>query len=335
MPNKSEERILREQKSVIQRLSMSYRHRRIGHAYLFDGERGTGKEAIALFFAKLLLCESPQHDVPCETCTSCRRVTSGNHPNVSMIRPDGQEIKKEQMVQLIYQMNKKGFEPGRKIYIITRADRMNMAASNTLLKFLEEPEGEVTAILLAESYQAVLPTIQSRCQRISFLPPSREARIEELVAKGVTTSMAATVTMLTANHDEAFQLAEDVQFAQMRKTVLKLIEASNQHVHEALLFIQTDWLPLFKEKVETERGLDLLLFALQDIVAYKARLSTTPTFPDYKTLLENISMKKTYSQLSAAMEVVLQSKKQLHGNMNRTLLMEQVVLNMQEGLMLV
>src|SRR5690606_22453701 len=158
------------------------------------------------------------------------------------------------------------------------------------------PEGEVTAILLAESYQAVLPTIQSRCQRISFLPPSRDARIEELVAKGITASMAATVTMLTANHDEAFQLAEDVQFAQLRKTVLKLIEASNRHVQEALLFIQTDWLPVCKERVDTERGLDLLLFALQDMVAYKAQLSTKPTFPDQQSFLEGLAMKKTYSQ---------------------------------------
>ena len=61
---------------------------------------------------------------------------------------------------------------------------MNAAAANTLLKFLEEPEGEVTAILLTDSYQSILPTIQSRCQRISFLPPSRETMIEELVEKG-------------------------------------------------------------------------------------------------------------------------------------------------------
>ena len=91
-----------------------------------------------------------------------------------MIRPDGQDIKKEQMSALIFNMTKKGYEAGRKIYIISKADRMNVAAANTLLKFLEEPEGEVTAILLTDSYQSILPTIQSRCQRITFLPPSRE-----------------------------------------------------------------------------------------------------------------------------------------------------------------
>ena len=74
-------------------------------------------------------------------------------------------LKKSRCLRLIMKMTRKGYEPGRKIYIISRADRMNVAAANTLLKFLEEPEGEVTAILLTDSYQSILPTIQSRCQR--------------------------------------------------------------------------------------------------------------------------------------------------------------------------
>jgi DNA polymerase III subunit delta' len=328
-------RFFEEQRVVIKRLSASFENGRIGHAYLFDGERGTGKEAVALIFAKLLLCEKPENAVPCETCHSCRRVTSSNHPNVTMIRPDGQDIKKEQMSNLIFNMTKKGYEAGRKIYIISAADRMNVAAANTLLKFLEEPEGEVTAILLTDAYQSILPTIQSRCQRVSFHPPSREMMIGNLVEKGITTSMAATVTMVTADPEEAFQLAKDDQFAHMRKTVLKLVEASNQHVHEALLFIQSEWSTLFKEKEEAERGLDLLLYAYRDIVAFKAGLQSVPAFPDQQEYLSSLSMKMTYSQLSANMESILQAKKQLHGNMNRTLLMEQLVLSMQEGLLVV
>lgn len=335
MTEEKNHRIFEEQKVVLKRISASFKNGRIGHAYLFDGERGTGKEAVALHFAKLLLCDKPEDDVPCETCHSCRRVTSQNHPNITMIRPDGQDIKKEQMSDLIFKMTKKGYEAGRKIYVISAADRMNVAAANTLLKFLEEPEGEVTAILLTETYHSILPTIQSRCQRISFHPPSRERMIEKLVEKGITMSMAATVTMATADSEEAFQLANDDQFALMRKTVLKLVEASDSNVQEALLFIQSDWSPLFKEKEETERGLDLLLYAYRDIVAFKAGLESVPAFPDLQEFLRGLSMKMTYSRLSANMESILQAKKQLHGNMNRTLLMEQLVLSMQEGLLVV
>ncbi len=335
MVEEIQNRLFEEQKIVIERLSSSYKNGRIGHAYMFDGESGTGKQEAALFFTKLLLCNNPENNVPCETCHSCRRVTSSNHPNVTFIHPDGQDIKKDQMSELIYNMTKKGYEAGRKVYIVSRADRMNVSAANTLLKFLEEPEGDVTAILLTDSYQSILPTIQSRCQRISFLPPSREMMIRGLVEKGITASMAATVTMMTANPDEAYRLAEDEQFAHIRKTVLKLVEASERHVHEALLFIQSEWSPLFKEKEEAESGLDLLLYAYRDIVAFKASLQSTPAFPDQQEFFSSLSMKMTYSRLSTNMEAILQAKKQLRGNMNRTLLMEQLVLSMQEGLLVV
>ena len=335
MTEEGTDRLVREQKIVIQRLSSSHKNGRIGHAYMFDGERGTGKEAAAIFFAKLLLCINPEKSVPCETCHSCRRVSSSNHPNVTLIRPDGQDIKKDQMSDLVFSMTKKGYEAGKKIYIISRADRMNVAAANTLLKFLEEPEGDVTAILLTDSYQSILSTIQSRCQRVSFLPPSREIMIGQLVEKGITPSMAATVSMVTANQEEAFRLAGDDQFAHIRKTVVKLVEASDRHVHEALLFIQSEWVPLIKEKEDTESGLDLLLYAYRDVVASKAGLQSTAAFPDQQELIKGLSMKMTYSRLSANMEAILRAKKQLHGNMNRTLLMEQLVLSMQEGLLVV
>ncbi|KXH86846.1 DNA polymerase III subunit delta' [Sporosarcina sp. HYO08] len=335
MNNEDSAQLEKNQQAVYKRLSSSFKNNRIGHAYLFDGSRGTGKMAAALFFAKLLLCEKPNNNVPCETCPSCRRVRSGNHPNVTIIEPDGQDIKRGQMSDLIFKMTKKGYESGRKIYIVSSAERMNVSAANTLLKFLEEPEGEVTAILLTDAYQAILPTIQSRCQRISFLPPSREMLIDALVKKELTDAMAATVSMVTADLDEAYRLASDEQFVHMRKTVLKLVEALDRHVHEALLFIHSDWIPLFKEKEDFERGLDLLLYAYRDIVSVKAALQSMPTYPDQQQFFNNLSIKMPYNQLSLMMEAILQAKKYLHSNMNRTLLMEQLVLNMQEGLRVV
>lgn len=327
--------IKQRQKAVVDRLEATFLNNRIGHAYLFDGETGTGKGEAAIHFAKLLLCERPENAVPCETCHACRRIDSRNHPNVTLIEPDGQDIKKDQMSSLIMQMTKKGYEPGRKIYMIARADRMNAAAANTLLKFLEEPEGEVTAILMTDSYHSILPTIQSRCQRISFIPPMREDMIAKLIENGITASMAATVTMMTADSDKAMDLAKNDQFALTRKTVLKLIEASDRNVNEALVFIQSDWSPVMKEKEDLECGLDLLLYAYRDIVAMKAGLQAELTFPDQQQNFRALSMKMTYNRLSDNMEAVLQAKKKVYANMNRTLLMEQLVLNLQEGLMLV
>ena len=84
------------------------------------------------------------------------------------IEPDGQFIKRGQIDDLIHEMSKTAIETGRKIYVIHHADQLNVSAANTLLKFLEEPQSEITAILLTDRMHALLPTIRSRCQHLSL-----------------------------------------------------------------------------------------------------------------------------------------------------------------------
>jgi DNA polymerase-3 subunit delta' len=316
---------------VMKQLQSVFQKNRVAHAYLFEGAKGTGKLAVMRYFVKLLLCEEPNENVPCETCRGCRRFESGNHPNFIQIEPDGQDIKKDQMLQLIFEMNKTALEAGRKIYVLHRADRLNASAANTLLKFLEEPEGLVTAILLTEKAHAILPTIRSRSQIISFPSIPYEERVKVMIDDGLTASMAATVCMVTNDLDESLLLAKDEQFAQVRKTVLKLVEAVETNVHEAMLTVHEDWLPLLKEKEETEQALDLLLFAYRDLVAVKANSNATYTYPDFLAFYQQRALLISFEHLSNKIEAILKAKQQLHRNMNRTLLMEQLMLNLQGG----
>lgn len=124
---------------VLKRLQGAYANDRLAHAYLLEGPSGSGKKELTHFFVKLLLCETPIDNVPCETCRSCKLYESGNHPNILFIEPDGQNIKIDQIRDLIYTMNKTALNSGRKIYVIEQADRMNNSSANALLKFLEEP----------------------------------------------------------------------------------------------------------------------------------------------------------------------------------------------------
>ena len=322
---------LEMQPVVMKRLQGAYAKDRLAHAYLFEGPAGSGKKEITHFFVKLLLCESPVQNVPCETCRSCQLYNSGNHTNVLFIEPDGQNIKIDQIRELIFKLNKTGLNTGRKIYVIEQADRMNNSSANALLKFLEEPEFNVTAILLTERLNALMSTIRSRCQLISFQPLSRPKLMEKLMADGMTESMAATVSMLTQSEEEAIALAQDEQFSQARKTVLKLVEVAGSNVHEALLMLQAEWLPLFKEKEDAERGLDMLLFAYRDIASVKAGLETARTYPDMEETWKQMALQRSFTVLSKQLQAVLQAKQQLPRNMNRTLLMEQLMLNLQEG----
>ena len=323
--------LIQLQPVVMKQLQTIHEKKRMAHAYIFDGEKNTGKKDVLNFFVKLLLCEQIKDNVPCETCRHCRRVDSGNHVNIQQVEPDGNVIKIDQIRDLISEMQMVGVEEGRKIYIIHDADKLNVSSANMLLKFLEEPDGEITAILLTEQIQSILPTIRSRCQHIKFSKLPRAALLQNLIDEGVTNSMACTVSMVTNGLEQAKTLASDEQFAHMRKTVLKLVELLRKNVHEAMLVIHDEWLPSFKEKEEMEQALDLLLFAYRDIVAIKANANTATTYPDYYQLLQEIALRTSFERLSEQMQAILQARSALNRNMNRTLLMEQLMLNLQEG----
>lgn len=323
--------LLTIQPVVMKQLQTIFEKNRMAHAYIFDGEKGTGKKDVMTFFVKLLLCEDVKQSVPCETCRNCHLVDSGNHLNLIQVEPDGASIKIDQIRDLISEMKMVGVEPGRKIYVIHHADKLNTASANMLLKFLEEPEGEVTAILLTEQIQSILPTIRSRCQHIKFSKVPRTILMEYLAENGVTHSMASTVSMVTNELETAIQLANEEQFAHIRKTVLKLVEIVRKNVHEAMLIVHNDWIPIFKEKEEFELALDLLLYAYRDIMAIKANPNAVITYPDYYQMLQEMALRTTYERLSVQMQAVLTARASLNRNMNRTLLMEQLMLNLQEG----
>ena len=316
---------------VVKQLQTIFEKNRMAHAYIFDGEKGTGKRDVMTFFVKLLLCENQSKNVPCETCRNCRRVDSGNHPNIQQLEPDGQFIKIDQVRDLISEMTMTGVEEGRKIYVLHHADRLNVASANMLLKFLEEPDGDVMAILLTEQIQSILPTVRSRCQHVKFAKMPRPLLVQALIEQGITQTMAATVSMVTNELETAISLANDEQFAHARKTVLKLVETVNKNVHEAMLIVHDDWLPSFKEKRDMELALDLLLFAYRDIVAIKANPEATCTYPDMYQSFNEMALRSTYERLSSQMQSILQARASLQRNMNRTLLMEQLMLNLQEG----
>ena len=325
------EQLTKLQPVVMKQLQTIVEKDRLAHAYIFEGEKGTGKRDVVSFFMKLLLCENLSKNVPCETCRNCRRIDSGNHPNIKQVEPDGQFIKIDQVRDLVAELKMTGVEEGKKIYVLHHADKLNVSSANMLLKFLEEPDGQVVAILLTEQIQSILPTIRSRCQQIKFAKAPREALIEDLVNQEVSASMAATLSMVTSDIDTALELATDEQFLLARKTVLKLVEIVHQNVHEALLFVHDEWLPLFKEKEEMEQALDLLLFAYRDMVAIKANQNSTCTYPDMYQRFNDIGLTLTYDKLSRQMQSILQARANLNRNMNRTLLMEQLMLNLQEG----
>lgn len=311
-------------------LTNSLEKGRISHAYLLQGERGTGKERIALVMAMSLFCENKQGIEPCNTCNNCKRILSGNHPDVHWIEPEGLSISKEQVRHLQKEFAFSGMESNQKVYVIKHADRMTVNAANSLLKFLEEPSKQTTAMMLTENSGSILPTIRSRCQVIDLKPLNPLQFQKQLISEGMKEQDALLMSALTNNLDDAFQLSEDEWFVEARTLVLQLIEMLTTRPENIYLYLHSKWLTHFKERKDHERGLDLLLLSLRDVLYYHIGNEGKMTvFKPNDTLLEKTSMRFSQNHLSKLLDLIIQAKRKLSQNVQPTLVMEQLVLQMK------
>ncbi|MGG4039751.1 DNA polymerase III subunit delta' [Heyndrickxia ginsengihumi] len=313
-------------------LRNSIKRDRIAHAYLFEGSRGTGKRDAGLLFAKTLFCLNISIEgIPCEQCSNCIRINHGTHPDVHIVEPDGLSIKKEQIKQLQQEFTKTAVESKRKLYMIVHADKMSVSAANSLLKFLEEPNAETTAILLTEQIQQILPTILSRCQVVSFKPYPVTLLQEKLLENGVSAHVSLLLAHLTQNVEEALSLYQDEWFAQARKLVLKLYESLKKSSSYAMVMLQEDWFQHFKEKQQMDLGLDLLLFIYKDLLSVQLGKEDTLFYPDQQSHFYTDTLSLSPRSLAEKITIILEAKRKLSANMNPQLLMEQLVLNLQGG----
>lgn len=151
-------------KDIIQYLHNAISEDRVSHAYILNGERGSGKKLLARLFAMTLLCEEHGPE-PCNHCHSCKQAESGNHPDIITVTHDKPNtISVDDIrVQVNNTIDVKPYQGPYKIYIIPEADKMTVQAQNALLKTIEEPPKYAVILLLTENAELLLPTINSRC----------------------------------------------------------------------------------------------------------------------------------------------------------------------------
>ncbi|GAE31722.1 DNA polymerase III subunit delta' [Halalkalibacter hemicellulosilyticus] len=319
------------QPRVIDILMRTLQKNRLAHAYLFEGSKGTGKKDVALQLAKSFFCESLEETEPCQQCLSCRRIEHGNHPDVHIIEPDGQSIKKQQIEHLQKEFAYRGVESIKKVYIVGDADKMTASAANSILKFLEEPNGTTLAVLMTEQGKNILPTIQSRSQLLSFAPLAREPFIQFLINEGISRTNAHLLASLTTSFDQVKDLVQEDWIAQARSVVIQLMEELYGRPSQLLFTIQEKWLGTFKDKAQQEIGLDMLLLWFRDLLFAKLGNLNTVSFIDQVDSLEKQALQSSQERLSRHMAAVLEAKKQLHANVNPQLVMEKLMLSIQEG----
>ena len=182
---------LTRQTHVVDFLNRSQKEKRLAHAYLFFGGDHLDKVDLSKYFAKLILQLE-------ENSVAAHLIDHDQHPNVIRIKPEGKNIKKEQVAHLKTEATKKAVEQGAKIYILEEAEHMSTAAINSLLKFLEEPEGNTYIVLIARAKETLLPTIVSRTINLYFKrsqPTTFDPELLEIVTELETSKQGPEIVL--------------------------------------------------------------------------------------------------------------------------------------------
>jgi len=157
------------QKFISITLKQALSTKKIAPAYLFNGPRGTGKTSSARIFAKSLNCQAFDQPTinPCCKCELCRQITDGNALDIVEIDA-ASNTGVENIREIIERARFAPTQARWKVYVIDECHMLSTAASNALLKTIEEPPSRVVFILATTNPERVLNTIQSRCQKFDF-----------------------------------------------------------------------------------------------------------------------------------------------------------------------
>lgn len=182
-------RLLPWHEAAVDQLRAAWAAARLPHALLIQGADGLGKRELASWLSAAVLCETSQATLQyCGKCASCTLIAAGSHPDRVWITPeeDKQQISVDQTRAASERLTKTSYRQGYKIAIIEPAHQMTGSAANSVLKTLEEPTRESLLILVTSRPSSLLPTVRSRCQKITVRRPSADAALQWLQAETQT-----------------------------------------------------------------------------------------------------------------------------------------------------
>ena len=210
---------------VISHLRSSIELGRVGHAYIFNGEEGSGRSTLVHSFVKALQCESGESE-SCGQCKSCKQMEGGNQPDVIYVTHEKDQLISvdEIRTQVVDTMPIKPYSSRYKIYIIKDGDKMNENAQNTLLKTIEEPPEYGIIIIITKNAERLLQTVRSRCVIVN-MKPVKEKDIQEYIDEHYDVSPSKAkfaVEYAQGNLGKAIALITNEEYEQLINSVITL-----------------------------------------------------------------------------------------------------------------
>ncbi len=321
------DKIRSSQPKVVQLLENSIKKDRLSHAYLFEGEKGTKKYETALYFAQMLMCTS--EDKPCLECHNCRRILNGTHPNVYVVEPVKNLIKKQQIIDLQNEFSKTSVEKGSKIYIIKNIDLINVSAANSLLKFLEEPYPNTYAVLTSSNINKILPTIISRSQVVQFNSLNKKIIEDEMIETGYPKLSSRIVANLTNSITEALDIVNNEYFLELIDLVKEVNNIIATGDESLIIYFNENSSIIYQDKEFSNLFLSLLVIYQKDLINYKINDVDNIIFNEELESISIISTRKTKYRLIDDLESMLSLKAKLNNYINERLAYDNLLLSLE------
>ena len=306
-------------------------HGRLHHAYLFAGMEGVGKRTIALALAKAIHCSAATGDF-CGECADCMRIQDGNHPDVRLLGPlaGKKEISIQQIRELEKELNFRSFSGKKKIAVLDPATLMNLSAQNALLKTLEEPPQESLLILIASNGGALLPTLRSRCLRVSFGPLARELVSGFLIShKGMDGETAEFLGAMSRGSLGAAVSMETQDLLERRREWIRLLCGLRGGDYRAASDAAE---VLASSKEDCIRFLQWVESWFRDLLAYG--VTRNPRDVINLDMLPEVQQQLAATDFERLFARVAEARAALEGiqrNLNRRLILEDLLLNTVEA----
>ncbi len=184
--------------AIIKYLQAVIANQSLNQVYLFYGPNGVGKNLVAKYFIQTLYCQSNKAR-PCQVCNYCQQINKAIHPDVIYLESqiNKKNITIEQIREVKEKIQRSSFLNSYKIVLIQDAQKLSLAASNALLKILEEPSPQTIFIFITSDITALPKTILSRSQLIKFLPVGNHLIKQALIQLGANRSLAQELAHLS------------------------------------------------------------------------------------------------------------------------------------------
>ena len=319
-------------KDILKYISSAVENNRVSHAYILNGERGSGKRMLANLFATTLLCESGNSE-PCGKCHSCRQAESGNHPDIIRVtheKPNSISVD-DIRTQVNNTVDIKPYQGPYKVYIIPQADLMTPQAQNAILKTIEEPPAYAVFLLLTENAEMLLPTINSRCVMLKLRNIKdtliRKYLMENLEIPDYKADMCTAFAQ--GNVGRAIMLANSEHFNEIREEAVQLLK----HIHVMELSeIVAAVKNISVYKLEITDYLDIIMIWYRDVLLYKATKEIDKVvFKDQLQSIKEQARKSSYEGIELILESLEKAKARLKANVNFDLVMELLFLTIKEN----